>query len=100
VVPAGLVRVARAVISTCETVSRSGVYSGQLVPGKCVLTITPNLLSVTMSPLDAYPLPNAVSQMPFFSMRIVKKQDVVVGIWYDNSRRADAARILASIRPI
>lgn len=100
-IPSALVRVRHATyISDCDALGYAGVYTGQLDLGKCAIGLDPNLLSVTLSPLDAYTTDLSTEHQAFVSMKIVRRAGVAVGVWYGSQRAADAARILASVRQV
>jgi hypothetical protein len=101
-VPRGLMPIRRTSgVSTCDVLARAGVYlGGQLTPGKCAIAVSPEFLSVTLSPLDGYTaiLSAHVSSRSAIA-KVVESRQVVVAVWFGTRRRDDAVHILASVRP-
>jgi hypothetical protein len=97
-VPVGMARVPRASFSTCEVVSRPAVYVGALSDGGlCGMAVSPGLLAVTLSPIDAYSSPSMVAWRRVVLTKVVKSRGVIVGVWFGSDRRADAEKILTGV---
>ena len=101
-VPNSLVRVRRhtSYVVDCDALGYSGVYTGRLDLGLCEGGVNPNLLSVTLSPLDAHTARLSTQHQAFVTMKVLRKSGVAVGVWYGSQRAAEAEMILASIREV
>jgi hypothetical protein len=86
-------------MSDCDALFRSGVYEGSLYPGKCEVAVDPALLSVSFSPIGEYTARLASEREDFVMVKNVTSQRVAVAVLYGSKRAAEAATILASVRP-
>jgi hypothetical protein len=98
-VPEGLVLVRHAYVVDCTVSYVAAVYEGALEQGMCATENTdPNFLSVTLSPLNAFPMSLSTLHLASVSVKLVRSRHVAVAVWHSRYRAADAAKIIASVR--